>query len=358
MTRVVLLGLDGFPNRAIGPELTPRLWDLAQRGGRAPDGGVTDLPSSTDPGFCSLLTGCRPATHGVLTTSWRFARLPDWAGAQAPRVPAIFDACRAGGVRTAAIVADDRGLLCTDSADRRWPPDGVIPPGTPLDAHGYPVNAAVLPHLLDAIGDPSLGFVFGHINEADTAGHDYGPESDAARACYRATDESVGVVLDALASRWADTVVVIVSDHDMQARDSSPPVDPMTNGTDGGWDAYIPDGGSALIHLKPGVDPEHAGAALLRIDGIETWVRSNDSLLIAGSKPGRIFAAPRYPSGGFHGAPITARTVALVGGGDPVVRRIARAIASRRPHLADWAPTIAPLLGVALGRVDGRDMLR
>ncbi|HXN00576.1 MAG TPA: alkaline phosphatase family protein [Candidatus Dormibacteraeota bacterium] len=358
MTRVVLLGLDGFPHRAIGPELTPRLSDLAQRGGRAPDGGVTDLPSSTDPGFCSLLTGCKPATHGVLTTSWRFARLPDWAGAQTPRVPAIFDACRAAGVRTAAIVADDRGLLCTDSADRRWPPDGVIPPGTPLDGHGYPVNAAVLPHLLDAIGDPSLGFVFGHINEADTAGHDYGPESDAARACYRATDESVGVVLDALASRWADTVVVIVSDHDMQARDSSQPVDPMTNGTDGGWDAYIPDGGSALIHLKPGVDPEHAGAALLRIDGIETWVRSNDSLLIAGSKPGRIFAAPRYPTGGFHGAPITARTVALVGGGNPVVRRIAGAIASRRPHLADWAPTIAPLLGVALGRVDGRDMLR
>jgi len=105
-----MLGLDGFPHRAIGPELTPRLWDLARRGGRAPNGGVTDLPSSTDPGFCSLLTGCKPATHGVLTTSWRFAQLPDWAGAQTPRVPAIFDACRAAGVRTAAIVA---GIIAT-----------------------------------------------------------------------------------------------------------------------------------------------------------------------------------------------------------------------------------------------------
>ena len=351
-----MLGLDGFPHRAIGPELTPRLWDLAQRGGRAPDGGVTDLPSSTDPGFCSLLTGCKPARHGVLTTSWRFATLPDWAGAQTPRVPAIFDACRAAGVRTAAIVADDRGLLCTDAADRRWPPDGVIPPATPLDAHGYPVNAAVLPHLLAATADSSLGFVFGHINEADTMGHDSGPESDAARACYRATDQVVGVVLDAIASRWADTVIVVVSDHDMQSRDSSPPVDPMANGSDG-WDGYIPDGGSALIHLKPGVDPEQAGAALLRIDGVETWVPATASVLVAGLKPGRIAAAPRYPSGGFHGAPITARTVALVGGGDPAVRKIAGAIAARRPHLADWVPTIAPLLGTDLGRVDGVSLL-
>jgi hypothetical protein len=132
----------------------------------------------------------------------------------------------------------------------------------------------------------------------------------------------------------------------------------MANATDGGWDAYIPDGGSALIHLKPDADPERAGAALLLTDGVETWVRSNDSVLIAGLKPGRIAAAPRYPTGGFHGAPITARTVALVGGGDPAVSRIAGAIAARRPHLADWAPTIAPLLGVDLGRVDGQDLLR
>jgi hypothetical protein len=151
---------------------------------------------------------------------------------------------------------------------------------------------------------------------------------------------------------------VIVSDHDMQSRDSSAPVDPMANHANGLWDGYIPDGGSALIHLQPGVNPEQAGEALQSIDGVETWVRSNESLLIAGLKPGRIVAAPRYPTGGFHGAPQTARTVALVGGGDPAVASIAGAIAARGPHLADWAPTVAPLLGVDLGLVDGRNMLR
>jgi Type I phosphodiesterase / nucleotide pyrophosphatase len=357
MTRVVLLGLDGFPHRAITAELTPRMWDLAQRGGRAPDGGVTDLPSSTDPGYCSLLTGCKPATHGVRTTSWRYARLPDWAGVETPRVKSIFDACRTAGVGTAAMVADDRGLLCTGSADQRWPPDGRIPPGTPVDAHGYPMNAAVYPQLLAAIADASLGFVFGHVNEADTIGHDQGPESEAAQGCYRATDRLVGELLDAIAARWEETIVMIVSDHDMQARTTSPPIDPMAGHSQGWWDAYIPDGGAALVHLRPGVDPQAAGEALKRIDGVETCAISNDSLAIVGAKPGRIFAAPRYPARGFHGAPITARTVALVGGGHPAVGQVAAAIAARRPHLADWAPTIAPLLGVDLGRVDGVNLL-
>jgi arylsulfatase A-like enzyme len=357
MTRVVLLGLDGFPNRAITAELTPRMWELAQRGGRAVDGGITDLPSSTDPGYCSLLTGCTPATHGVRTTSWRYARLPDWAGVETPRVPTIFDACRTAGIGTAAMVADDRGLLCTGSADRRWPPDGVIPPGTPLDAHGYPMNAAVYPHLLAAVTDPSLFFVFGHANESDTIGHDQGPESDAAQGCYRATDRLVGELLDALAPRWAETIVIIVSDHDMQSRTSAPPIDPMAGPTQTLWDAYIPDGGAALVHLRPGVDPQAACEALTRIDGVESCAISNGSLAIAGAKPGRMFAAPRYPARGFHGAPVTARTVALVGGGHPAVKPIAAAIGARRPHLADWSPTIAALLGVPLGRTDGVNLI-
>jgi arylsulfatase A-like enzyme len=211
---------------------------------------------------------------------------------------------------------------------------------------------------MSAISDPSLGLVFGHVNEADTIGHDQGPESEAARGIYRETDRLVGEVLDALASRWAETVVVIVSDHDMQARTNLAPIDPMANQAEGLWDAYIPDGGAALVHLRPGVDPDQAGQALRRIDGVETCDTSTDSLAIVGAKPGRIFAAPRYSAGGFHGAPVTARTVALVGGGHVGVRQIADAIQARRPHLADWAPTLAAVLGIDLGRVDGVNLLR
>lgn len=351
-----MIALDGFPHRAISASLTPRMWAFSQAGGRASDGGITDLPSSTDPGFCSLLTGCHPATHGVRTTSWRYTKLPVWAGSERPGVPTLFDAARAAGVGSAAVVGDDRGLLATDSADVRWPPEGAIPPGTALDAHGYPMNREVLPHLLEALARADLDLVFGHFNESDTAGHDHGPESPTARECYTATDAVVGQVLAALAARWSETIAVIVSDHDMQARDRSEPIDLLAN-ADGHWDLFIPDGGAALVHLRDGVDAAAAGAALGAVDGVETWQPGGPSMLIAGASPGRIFAAPRYPAGGFHGAPITARTVAMVGGGHPRVPDIANVLARRRPHLADWSPTLAPLLGLELPRADGTNFL-
>jgi arylsulfatase A-like enzyme len=354
--RLVLLALDGFPHRKISRDLTPRMWAFSEQGGRAPDGGVTDLPSSTDPGFCSLLTGCHPSRHGVRTTSWRYAKLPDWVGSETPRVPTIFDACRRAGIRTAAVVGDDRGLLATAAADYRWPPDGAIPPGTALDAHGYPANSEVLPRLLQALTDRRYGLVFAHFNESDTIGHDCGPESETARDCYAATDRVVGQILDLLQAEWHETIVGIVSDHDMQPRDASTPIDLMSH-ADGFWDLCIPDGGAALVHLRPNVDAQDAGAALQAIDGVETWLRGDQAMLIAGAKPGRIFAAPRYPAGGFHGAPATARTVALLGGGHPAVRPLAQALSKRRPHLADWAPTLAPLLGIDLPGVDGLNLL-
>ena len=357
ITRVVLLGLDGFPHGAIGPELTPRMWALAAAGGRARDGGVTDLPSSTDPGFCSLLTGCYPRTHGVRTTAWRYTKLPEWAGLETPGVATLFDACRASGIRSAAAVGDDRGLLCTGSADLLWPPGNAIPPKTPLDAHGYPTNAAVRPHLLEAAADRSLGFVFGHVNEADTIGHDRGPESAAARECYAATDRLVGEVLDALEPSWGETVVIIVSDHDMQARTDTAPIDLMGDQARALWDAVIPDGGAALVHLRDGVDRAQAARALMAVDGIETWLAADHAVLIAGARPGRIFASPVLPAGGFHGAPATARTVALVGGGHSAAQRIATTLERRRPHLADWAPTIGAVLGATVRRADGVSLL-
>lgn len=42
------------------------------------------------------------------------------------------------------------------------------------------------------------------------------------------------------------------------------------------------------------------------------------------------------------------RTLTVVGGGHPAVPAIARAVRDQPPHLADWAPTIAALLGLEL----------
>src|SRR5207245_5262098 len=204
-------------------------------------------------------------------------------------IGAIVQPVAAAGLGTAVVMADDREVLCTRAAGFRRPPDDAIPEGVPLDAHGYPANAAVRPHLLKVLEDRDIPFVFGHINEADTVGHDQGPESEAALTCYQQTDGLVGELLDALQPVWSQTVVIIVSDHDMEARTPTPPID-LT--ADPGFaelsDGVIPAGGAALVHLRPAMPHARAGNGRARVDGVASWQPGGPELLILGARPGWI----------------------------------------------------------------------
>jgi arylsulfatase A-like enzyme len=363
--RVLLVGLDGFPHGAVSPDLTPRLWALGEQGGRAADGGRCALPSSTYPGFASLITGCLPARHGVRTTitSGPVAGLvPGWAGRRRVEVPTLFDACTAAGVSSAAIFGDHKlhEILATESAGRTWPPAGaVVPAGTPLDAHGYPTNLAVRPHLLAAAADRRLSFLFAHLNEADTFGHDLGPHHERTRACYAATDTLIGELLDAFTADWERSVVVVVSDHDMEPLSGHEPIDLLGFG----WFCEIAadvhaDGGSALVRLRAAIHAAEAQDALatIRIPGVAAWHVLGPGLLLAAAEPGCSFRSVHTARGGFHGGPATARTVAIVGGGHPAVNTIGAAIRGSAPHLADWTPTIAAVLGVEMSATDGRNL--
>jgi arylsulfatase A-like enzyme len=355
---VILLGLDGFPLEALSPELTPHLWALGASGGRAPAGGQTALPSTTYPGFATLLTGRLPPGHGVWSTNIGRAA-PAWAGQSQVGARTLFDACRAAGLRSAAIQGDHllHTVLQTTAASLRWPPDGVIPPGTPRETHGYPSDAAVRPHLLEAVADRTIGFVFGHLNETDSLGHDHGPADPRTLACCAQADAIVGNVVQALGPDWPRTVVVVVSDHDQEPRTDRSPIDLLADQrvaviADDVW----PDGGAALVHLRPGVEHERAAAVLECVDGVDCSAPLGPEVLVVGAVVGHLFRAPGYAAGGFHGGPTTARTLALVGGGHPAVPRIAAAIAAHPPHLADWAPTIATVLGLDGLATDGRDL--
>ena len=361
-TRVLLVGLDGFPARVVSPGLAPRLWQLAQAGGRAPEGGlVAGLPSSTYPGFASLLTGCTPLRHGVRTTAFRPGAVPGWAGRHAVAVPTLFDACRMVGLRSAAIQGDHllHEVLATErSASLRWPPPGPLDPGLRLDGNSYPVNDEVRPAALSAIADRDLGFVFVHLNETDTLGHLLGPEHLVTRAGYTATDTLVGELVDALAPDWERSVIIVVSDHGMEPASVQPPVrlraDPAIAAvtTDG-----LADGGAALLAAAPGVEPGRVAALAMQVEGVAHAEPSGDGIVLVEARPGRAFGESQ-PPGGFHGGPATARTLAIIGGGHPAVGRIGASIAAHPPLLNDWAPTITELLGISLPGVDGRSLLR
>ncbi len=357
--RVVLLGIDGCPIHLVSPAVTPRLWSLRGAGGLTLEGRAP-LPSSTYPCFGTLLTGCLPGRHRVRTTASRPGAVPGWGGEVRVAVPTLFDVCRAAGLRSAAVQGDHllHAVLQTEAAGMTWPPGGRVPPEVPRDAHAYPTNDAVRPHLLAAAADPAVDFLFGQLNEGDTLGHDLGPDDPATRASYRRADRIVGEVLDALGPLWQDTLVVIVSDHGMEPRTDRPPIDLLAApevavvAVD-----VVGDGGAALVRVRDGVGERAAGRVLGEVPGVAGWSDCGDGVVLAAALPGWIFSAPRLRPRGYHGGPATARTLAAVTGGHAAVPRIARALAARPPHLADWAPTTAQVLGLKLPGADGRSLL-
>jgi len=358
-TRVVLIGLDGFPHRHVRPDLTPHLWRLGVQGGRAPDGGRSELPSTTYPGFVTLMTGAGPEQHGVRTTFDRPGAVPGWAGERRTLLPTILDACAAAGIAGRAVMGDHLmyPVLGLPNGDRTWPEGGHVLPDVARDAHGYPVNEAVWPHQAAALSDASLRFVFCHLNEVDTVGHDEGPDSEAALACCAETDTCVSKLLEALMPTWERTVVIVVSDHDQEVRAREEGLDPLSiPGLVDIASDWIGDGGCAWLRLRTGVSVELAAPVLAAAEPLLAWRIVGDRvLLLAG--PGEVFHDGHVPLLGLHGGPGTVRTVALVGGGHPVVPALARAMAVRPPRLRDWAPTIAGLLGVDMPDASGRDLL-
>lgn len=362
--RVVLLSLDAFRHEALSPDLTPRLWSLVAGGGCAPDGGRCQLPSVTYPSHATLLTGRLPLAHGVRTNlagNPRAGTVPGWAGdTHVTGVPTLFERCRAAGLRAAAVCGDQNlwSILNAATADVSWPPLGILPAGTARDAFGYATNAASHPHALAAVRDPNLDFVFAHYNEPDTAGHLYGPDAPETFACYAATDALVGALVDALEDDWSRLVLIVVSDHGMELLPHAR-VDLLSYAEI--WEIAcetVDEGGCSLLRLRADVDPGEAGTILIGIPGVARVHPATPHDLLVEAIPGVVFGPsppPKHLKAG-HGGATTARTLAIVAGGHPAVVAIATAIGERPPHLADWAPTIASVLGLDLAETDGRDL--
>ncbi len=358
--RIVLLAFDGFPLHALRRTVTPNLWRLCQMADVAGDGGHCDLPSTTYPGFSSLLTGAGQWKTGVRTTAQRPGAVPGWAGTDRTLMPTLGHAAQSAGLETDVVMGDQKLLkvLRFDELDRVWPSGAIVPDGTELDAHGYPTNAAVRPFLLAAAEDPEVDFLFAHLNETDTLGHDLGPSAPETFECANEADAIVGELLQRLAPDWNRTVLVAVSDHDMARRIPFPAIDPTASADCTGLAAeWIADGCAAWLRLAPGVDTHLAIDRFAALDGIETWRWRDPDVLLLAAAPGRVFDAPWIPARGIHGSVATARTMAVVGGGHPAVAELAAAIRSRAPCLRDWAPTLARLLDVDLPDADGLDLL-
>ncbi|MEI7742904.1 MAG: alkaline phosphatase family protein [Chloroflexota bacterium] len=351
-----MLALDGVGPQAIDAVTTPALWALGQQGGRAAGGGHADLPSTTYPGFAALLTGRHGGRtgasvtgrrgHGVRTTAADGHAVPGWAGERSVRVPTILHAAHDAGLRAGAVLGDHHlhrvlrlGRLSL------WPPKGRPPRGTSLDAHGYPVNAAVREQALIATADGAWDLLFVHLNEVDTLGHDLGPGHASTVAGLRAADVVVADLLQAARPGWDRTVVIVVSDHGMDQRLPLAAIDVAGLVPGPRLDGWIGDGGAAWVRARRPEDQAAIAGILASAEGIESVELHGHRRILALAAPGRAFAGDDH-EGGVHGARSTARTLAIVGGGHPALEQLAPAVAETTPHLADWAPAIESLLAI------------
>jgi predicted AlkP superfamily pyrophosphatase or phosphodiesterase len=242
---VVVISIDGLlPATYTEPDAhdlrVPTLRALAAGGARSP--GVHGvLPTVTYPSHTTMVTGVRPAAHGITTNTAFDPMLKNYGGwrwyVADIRVPTLWDAARAAGLRTAAVnwpVTVGAGIdLLVPEYWRAYNPEdtklvrALSTPGLPEEIeHANPglwqryqpweppddAVTDVAVHLI-ATHRPNLLLV--HLWAVDTAQHNHGLGSAEAKAAIEHADAQVARLLDALhTAGLADrAAVVVVSDH-------------------------------------------------------------------------------------------------------------------------------------------------
>lgn len=387
---------DGFP--------APELRALRAAGSHARVAEPV-FPTTSYPGHATIVTGVRPARHGVLF-DLRFmpeARDPWYDDAAALRAPALWQWARGAGLTTAAI---DWPSTVGASID-------LLVPGREYAVLREPLvrlRAGATPGLLErldvlpgaeAVGDPERWDAFVAAAAAavirDARPHlalvrfsgvarvqrRLGRDAPEVRAALGRVDAHVGSLVRALGDAVGGRAAVIVTgDHGYQEarvlvnpnevlaraglRDCPEPGDRWRA------TAHVA-GGAAAVYVNPPHDDEAratAESALRAAAGARYGVLPRVQLDELGAMPGAALgleAARRYVLGPGCGEGLTGRAMGAAGGFLPTRPHMATGFVAAgdgiragvtlpRVRLIDVAPTAARLLGVAAPAVEGRTL--
>ncbi|MDG2306539.1 MAG: alkaline phosphatase family protein [Candidatus Binatia bacterium] len=196
--KVLLIGIDGVRPDALQVAVTPNLDGLIA-GGAVSYAAQTVTPSSSGPGWSTMLTGVLPEKHEVLTNLFLHPAFDAH-----PPVTTRIEAAQSELVTASIVHWDPINLfILTDAdVDRQLPTDAEVA-----------AEAAAL--LRD--GDPD--FLFLHFDEVDGTGHAIGFSPDIPEYLERIaiTDGHIGTVLDALRGRPTideeDWLILSSTDH-------------------------------------------------------------------------------------------------------------------------------------------------
>lgn len=217
---LILLSFDGWRWDYHTKAPTPNLRRLMARGVRA-ERLIPVFPTKTFPNHYTIVTGLYPVHHGIVgntmrdpSTGLRFS-LGDrkmmgdtrwWAGE-----PLWVTATRQGRRSATLFWPGSEAEIAGMRPDYWLPYDGTLP------------NEARVDRILAWLDLPAAerpAFITGYFNDADDAGHVWGPESRAVRDAIARLDVLLGRLVRGLEARQLlDRVnIVVVSDHGMAGR--------------------------------------------------------------------------------------------------------------------------------------------
>lgn len=345
---VVLISIDGLrPEFYLDPSWpAPMLQQLA-RDGAAAERVEGVFPTVTYPSHTTMITGVRPALHGVAYNALFDAdgTTDDWYWYEEQiRTPTLWDLCREAGLTSASL-----GWPASVGAPVDWNLPEIWDPDDATLFLRVTAEASTPPGLLEEIEREATGrlrletFTLYHHTRDDRAGdiasylletyrpnlltvhllttdefqHQDGRDSDRVRRAVAVADRAVAQIWETAerAGLLHRTAFVITGDHGHVNRHTrlAPNVwlrgvgllernDPADDGGRGDWRAvFHTTGAAAFLHLKDPGDEEALALVQLAFDRLDPAVRSlfrvveRDELDALGAAPGAALALALRP---------------------------------------------------------------
>lgn len=273
---LILVSIDGYRADYLDRGHSPTLAALADEGVRA--AGLRPVyPSLTYPNHYTIVTGLYPDQHGIVNNSMHDPVLGDFSP---PNRAANIDGRWWDGAEPLWVTAQKQGQR---TASVFWPGTqaeirGVRPSYWKLFDSAVPPDARADQALewLDLPPAERPTFISLYFEQADVAGHSYGPDSLQVAEALVSIDSALRRLIEGLRQRklYESTNLVVVSDHGMSA--SSPErmiyLDQIVN-----MEHVTP--ASAIVNVgldpKPGYESEVARALLAPHSHLRCWKKDH-----------------------------------------------------------------------------------
>jgi predicted AlkP superfamily pyrophosphatase or phosphodiesterase len=221
---VILVSLDGFRYDYAKKYHADHLLALAARGASAPEGMLPAYPSITFPNHYSIITGLYPGHHGIVANSFYDPARKEIYNYRDAKT--VADGSWYGGTPL-WVLAEQQGMR---SAPLFWVASeaeiqGVRPSYYLKFDDRFPNSKRVEQVLawLHLPPEQRPHFITIYFSDADTAGHDYGPDTAQVTDAVHEIDRELGKLVDGIKESKLPVDLIVLADHGM-AKVEGPPI--------------------------------------------------------------------------------------------------------------------------------------